>query len=62
MPESYKGEGTPGVWKDFKIQTVDKSMIDLDRVYPKVLAGSWIVLASSNQVKLQSVENRDGWP
>ena len=32
-------------WPNFEIQTIDQRLIDLDAEYPKVLAGSWLLLS-----------------
>ena len=47
----------PNGWPDFKITTVAEKTIDLDRTYPKVLAGSWLVLHTQSYVELYKVES-----
>jgi len=44
-------------WKNFEIQTVSECIIDLDRVYPKILKNSWLVLAKSSEIELYEAEN-----
>ena len=39
-------------WPDFKIQTTDKSLIDLDAAYPEIVEGSWIVLRKPTYIEL----------
>jgi hypothetical protein len=57
MPGSYitEGKGDANGWKDFRIRTAPDMAIDLDRVYPKIVKDSWIVLISPNEVELYRV-------
>ena len=59
MPDKYsslkKGTDDNTDWRDFRIQTAPQSIIDLDRVYPKIIEGSWIVLKSRREVELYRV-------
>ncbi|MDQ3969404.1 MAG: putative baseplate assembly protein, partial [Thermoproteota archaeon] len=43
-------------WPDFEIQTIEERLIDLDAVYPKILADSWIVLARPGYTELYRAE------
>lgn len=42
-------------WPNFKIQTANEFRIDLDNTYPKVLAGSWVVLTRPGYTALYKV-------
>ena len=39
-------------WPDFRIRTVEERLIDLDAVYPKILADSWVVLTRPGYAEL----------
>jgi hypothetical protein len=55
MPDTVRddfGSITRAEWPDFRIRTVAESAIDLDAAYPKVLAGSWIVLRKPGWTEL----------
>jgi predicted phage baseplate assembly protein len=42
-------------WPDFEIQQANQNVVDLDAVYPKVLAGSWVVLTRPGYAELYRV-------
>lgn len=42
-------------WPDFEIQTIEESLLDLDSIYPKILAGGWVVLTRPGYTELYKV-------
>ena len=60
MPDSVKDDFATDYpsypdWPDFEIRISGKGEIDLDAVYPKILAGSWIVLRMPSYSELYKV-------
>ncbi|WP_199746995.1 putative baseplate assembly protein [Corallococcus sp. AB049A] len=45
-----------GEWPDFHIQTTAERQFDLDREYPSLVAGSWVVLRKASYVELYRIQ------
>ncbi|MBJ6762759.1 putative baseplate assembly protein [Myxococcaceae bacterium JPH2] len=51
-----EGKPLPTEWPDFKIRTTDDREFDLDREYPSLIPGSWVVLQKSSYTELYRIQ------
>ncbi len=54
---STRIEYVPVEWPDFEIRTVNKNIIDLDAVYPKILTSSWVALQKPGYTELYKAKS-----